>query len=118
MSRKSKSKNRELIRLVGERLVQSLTERLNEAGLHYRIKARQAKTGSMYVRVGPKRKRRLAAVRISDHRKKPTDRWVNFSRPAKRFYGIWCFNNPAEIDGKARRIAANIARLNKIGGEA
>ena len=118
MSKKQKAKNRELIRTVGERLVQGLTERLNDAGLPHRIFSKQARTGSLYVKIKTEQKHAGAAVRISDHRKKPSDRWVNFSRPAKRFYGVWCFNNMAGIDGKAQRIAANIVRLNKIGGEA
>ena len=124
MSRKQKERNRELILAVKERLIQGLTERLSVANLSHRTKTQQARTGSVYVKIrvyddnGRRLKGRGAAIRISDHRKQPGDQWVNFSRPAKRFYGVWCYNDPARIDHKAERIAAKIIRLNKIGGEA
>ena len=118
MSKKQKAKNREIIRMVGERLIQGLTLRLTDAAMQYRIITRWASTGSVYVYIKIIGRRRCgAAVRISDHRKKHTDRWVNFSRPAKRFYGIWCFNPMPEIDSKASRIVANIVRLHEKRGD-
>ena len=113
-----KAKNRELIRMVSERLIQGITGHLREAGLQFRIATQQASTGSMYVKVRTEKRHKGAVVRISDHRKRHTDRWVNFSRPAKRFYGIWCFNNPARIEGKAQRIVAHIVRLHRKWGDA
>jgi hypothetical protein len=118
MSKKQRAKNRELIRTVSERLIQGLTERLNGAALQYRIIAKQAGTGSMYVKIKTGKKDKGAAIRISDHKKAQTDRRVNFSRPVKRFYGIWCFSKPTEIDRKVQRIVANIIRLNRMWGEA
>jgi len=35
---------------------------------------------------------------------------VNFSRPAQRFYGVWCFTDSKRISRKARQIGGNILK--------
>ena len=118
MSKKQKARNREIIQGIRETLVRRLSERLEQAGLTYRIITKQANTGSVYVKIKTNKKHGGAAVRISDHRKNPSDRWVNFSKPAKRYYGIWFRSTPARIERKARRIADNVIRINRKWGEA
>lgn len=118
MSRKQKERNRELIQSIKEMLIEALRSRLSCLASSPRITAKEASTGSVYVRVNAGGKHNKTTVRISDHRKHPSDRWVNFSRPVKGWYGIWCYTKPADIGRKAERIADHIIQLDRKWGEA
>ena len=115
---------REQIADVATVVAVQLVAQLREAGLVVQTETKQAKTGTVYlaVRVFTADGRRLkhlgAAIRIADHRARPSDRWVNFSRPACRFYGIWIFSSPWRIVRKVDRISRNILQgIRRKGGD-
>ena len=119
------TRNRERIAASAYEIARSLAQSLSLAGLNAGIKFHQSKrTGSVYLKIrildltGRRIKDAGAQVRISDHRR-PGDRWVNFSQPARRFYGIWVASSPWQIVGKIERITRQIRnRLWLEGGEA
>ena len=118
-------RKRERIAAAAYKIAQMLAQTLSLAGLNAGIKFHQSKrTGSVYLKIrildltGQRIKDAGAQVRISDHRR-PGDRWVNFSQPARRVYGIWVASTPWKIVGKIERIARQIRnRFQRKGGEA
>ena len=131
MSKYKSLLRRERIAAVAAEVVDQLARLLSLAGVTIRAKVQQSKrTGSVYLKIkvltvtpegaGEKLKDCGVAIRISDHHR-PGSRCVNFSQPARRFYGIWFAASPWLIVGKVNRIGARIlARLRRReeGGEA
>ena len=120
---KRKRMKRERIQQVAASFMSKLSERLSLFGLVFQFFTRTSSTGTLYVSVctclpdGGFRKGGGVTVRFSDHSRKG-DHWANFSRPARQFYGIWCFTPPAKVEQKTTRIMLEILKRNKEEGEA
>ena len=116
MSRKKDLFKLARINAVAQDVSQRVCRFLATAGVQAETRTKQAGTNTIYASIlvfqpnGEQLRGCGATIRISDHRQKPADRWVNFSRPARRFYGVWCFTDPQRLDRKARRIGENILK--------
>ena len=100
---------------VANTIADQLATMLRETGYGVKTETDQSKsTGSVYLKIrvytadGQRLKSLGAAIRVADHKAKPADRWTNFSRPARRFYGIWIYSPPCKIVRKVERIGQHI----------
>ena len=121
--RLTRRERRERIARLSVVIADGVTRLLRQAGCFVQTRIKQAGTGTVYlaVLIFATDGRRLhgygAVIRISDHRANPSDRWVNFSRPAQRCYGIWVFTSPWKIVRKVDRIGRNIVQtIRRKGG--
>ena len=116
---------RKHIAAIAREIADALIQAFSLAGLNAGILFCQSKrTNSFYLAIqlldssGRRIKNAGAQIRISDHRR-PGDRWINYSKPARRIYGVWVYSAPWQIADKIERIVRQIRnRFHRKGGAA
>lgn len=105
---------RERIEQTAAFLSRHLADRLHAAGVPFKIAVSASRrTGSVYIVVrayeptGRRLKHSGACIRVSDHNQRGTRR-ANFSRPARRYYGVWCWTRRDRVARKVERIVGGI----------